>query len=224
MRPRILLAPAVLATAGLLAAAAAGGCSSSSDATPDTVPDASRDATVRDTGSTPGDDAGDDEAVDSGAGADAADDAGKCTPYDASALDDAAVASGRAFVQNVFRCAGCHQSTPVDAGITLSGRTTSLSDAGPVFPPNLTPDPGTGLGCWTDDQIARAILDGVDDEGATLCVMPHFGQPAADGGPAKMDAGTAQEVIAFLRSLAPVVNQVTETQCPALDGGADGGH
>ncbi|MFX9112552.1 hypothetical protein ABTN46_19770, partial [Acinetobacter baumannii] len=44
-----------------------------------------------------------------------------------------------------------------------------------IFAPNLTPDETTGLGMWTDAQIARAIREGLDDQGQPLCsVMPRF--------------------------------------------------
>jgi hypothetical protein len=56
--------------------------------------------------------------------------------------------------------------------------------------------------------------------------MPKFGHalPTADGGVkagTPMDAGTAQEIIDFLRSLPVVQNQVMDTTCPAptTDGG-----
>jgi hypothetical protein len=41
------------------------------------------------------------------------------------------------------------------------------------YPANLTPDPATGIGSWTDDDITTAIRTGVDDEAMILCaVMP----------------------------------------------------
>ncbi|HLK36885.1 MAG TPA: hypothetical protein VKU41_09055, partial [Polyangiaceae bacterium] len=112
-----------------------------------------------------------------------------------------------------FRCFACHQSTGLDAGgIVLSGNSNSISDAAPIYPPNLTPDPATGLGCWTDQQIERAFLDGIDDKDASLCVMPHFRARFADAG-VDIDASSA-ELVAFLRSLNPVSHQVPQTMCP----------
>jgi hypothetical protein len=162
----------------------------------------------------------------------------QCTVFDASSLDEASVVAGFDQVWQVYRCYGCHQSssqTVNDAGvgIVLSGNSAGLGDSGTIFPPNLTGDPATGLGCWTDQQITNAILDGVNSEGGTLCPpMPRFAQAltTADGGPKlgyPMDAGTAQEIVDYLRSLPVVVNQVHETTCasPAAgDGGADAAH
>jgi hypothetical protein len=93
----------------------------------------------------------------------------------------------------------------------------------------LTPDPATGIGCWTDDQLTQAILNGTSQDGGMLCPsMPHWGHTlmTADGGVrpgTPMDAGTAQEIIEFLRSLPPVANQVPDTLCPGPSDAGGGG-
>jgi hypothetical protein len=136
-----------------------------------------------------------------------------CVAYDASGLDGAAVAAGHQQAM-LFRCQHCHQPMGGMGVLTLQGNDNNVGDGGVVaYAPNLTPDPATGLGCWTDPQIQRAILDGTDNEGVTLCVMPQFAQQG-------MDAGTAAEIVQFLRSLPTVVHQVPDTNCPS-DGGAD---
>ena len=39
---------------------------------------------------------------------------------------------------------------------------------------NITQDEATGIGAWSDEEIAQAIVDGVDDEGDSLCLqMPR---------------------------------------------------
>jgi hypothetical protein len=149
-----------------------------------------------------------------------------CMAFDAGILDDAAVAAGLAFIQSAGHCNHCHQSNP-DAGILLSGNNNSITDAGPVYPPNLTPDPATGLGCWTNDQIANAILFGRDPtmDGGLLCgLMPKFGVPKGDAA-APLNDASVYNVVDFLRSLAPVSNQVPQTMCPAMaaTGSADAG-
>ena len=156
-----------------------------------------------------------------------------CTAFDASTLDEASVAAGFAQVWQVYKCYGCHQAssqTVNDAGmgIVLSGNNAGLGDSGTIFPPNLTNDPATGLGCWSDPQAANAILNGVDDDGRTLCSpMPKFSLALTtpDGGPKlgyPMDAGTAQEIVDYLRSLPVAMNQVHETTCSGpADGGSD---
>jgi hypothetical protein len=139
-------------------------------------------------------------------------DGGGCVGYDASNLDDASVQAGLALVLQ-FKCYNCHQKQSLDAGLVLSGNNTSLVEGGAIFPPNLTPDTKTGLGCWTNQQIQTAILYGFDDMDASLCVMPKFSS--------KLEAGAADQVVQFLRSLPTVSNQVPDTMCPPADASAD---
>jgi hypothetical protein len=157
------------------------------------------------------------DASDAGSEASAA-----CTVFDASGLDDAAVYAGFQQVVATYHCYRCHQDQsihPVDEaghGIVLSGNNAGLDHD--AYPPNLTNDP-TGLGCWTNPQIENAILNGIDNMGAALCPpMPLWGQAGSRPG-TPMDAGTAQQIIAFLRSLPPVVNLVPPTNCSFADAG-----
>jgi hypothetical protein len=86
------------------------------------------------------------------------------------------------------QCVTCHQRN--FAGFT-------------VFP-NITPDDATGIGGWTDAQIMAAIREGVDADGASLCVtMQRY--PFSDE--------QASDVVAFLRGVSPVSNRITSV-CP----------
>jgi mono/diheme cytochrome c family protein len=90
------------------------------------------------------------------------------------------IARGRYLVDSVAACGSCHTTHtgsltgPEEQGGYLAGG-NALEDQGnfKVYVPNLTSDAETGLGKWSDDQIVRAIRDGVDDEGDLLFpVMP----------------------------------------------------
>jgi mono/diheme cytochrome c family protein len=68
--------------------------------------------------------------------------------------------------------------------------------------PNLTPDKETGLGSWTDQQIADALQKGIRPDGRVLApIMPW--RALADLTPAD-----TQSVIAYLRSIPAVKNKV----------------
>jgi mono/diheme cytochrome c family protein len=98
-------------------------------------------------------------------------------------------------------CSACHD--PGD--LSYSGRTMPIQ--GMVFPPNLTPDPDSGIGGWTEEQIAVAMLTGIDDQGMMLCnVMPKFVDLSND---------EVTAIIGFLRQLPPVMNEVPATECDA---------
>ncbi len=109
-----------------------------------------------------------------------------------------------AVVVGANECASCHQTSKAE--VTLAGNAAPLPGT-KAFPANLTPDPETGIGKWTDAQILRAIREGLDDHGQPLCgVMPRF--------PHIGDADGAA-IVAYLRSLPPVRNEVPQTECAA---------
>ena len=150
---------------------------------------------------------------DASSGSDASDasDAMACTVIEAS-LDEASVQAGMSLVMQ-YKCSNCH-------GSGLTGNTTSVVDGGQVYPPNLTADPATGLGCWTQAQVARAVLDGIDNDNMTLCVMPHFRGKFVEAG-IDPDAA-ANQITQFLLAAPPVNHTVPDTVCPAAaDAGGD---
>jgi alcohol dehydrogenase (quinone), cytochrome c subunit len=114
--------------------------------------------------------------------------------------DTATVSSGEKVAQN--NCLGCHD--PGDG--SYSGRTTTIERAGAVFPSNLSADPATGVGGWTDAQLFDAIKNGIDDEGKTLCTtMPRWGTKLSDA--------QITTVVAFLRTLPAVVKEIPGSTC-----------
>ncbi len=82
------------------------------------------------------------------------------------------------------------------------GRPFDLGPGGLLFSRNLTPDKETGLGNWTDEQIEVAMRFGVRRDSSRLHpLMPYRNF-------ARMSKEDVKAVIAFLRSLPPVVNKV----------------
>ena len=64
--------------------------------------------------------------------------------------------------------------------------------------PNITPDPETGIGRWTDAQFLRALRDGVRADGANY--FPVFPYPSFTG----ITDEDALAIKAYLFSLPPV--------------------
>jgi hypothetical protein len=129
------------------------------------------------------------------------------TSYDGG-LDPTAVAAGRQLVTQ-FHCTGCHLPT-------LAGQPTPINGG---YPSNLTPDLQTGIGCLTNDAIVTAILDGVGSNG-NLCGMPHYrSKLSVDGGGDTETA--AQQIVQYLRTVAPVSNRVEGPCGVAKDAGTD---
>lgn len=73
---------------------------------------------------------------------------------------------------------------------------------GVVYPANLTPDPETGLGKWTDQELVRAIRQGQSRDGRALApVMPWPSYSV-------LSNADMRAIVAFLRSVSPVRFQV----------------
>ena len=124
---------------------------------------------------------------------------------DASVAEAGLVATGTVFVTR-RGCPNCHQSTDAADG-TMSGRTIPLLGT-QVFPANLTPDEETGLGRWSDDDVARAIRQGFALNFVPLCAQmsryDHMSDPEVVA------------IIAYLRSLPPVRHAIPPSICPPI--------
>ena len=63
---------------------------------------------------------------------------------------------------------------PVMAALEGSGQVLFEEGGLRIIAPNITSDPETGIGKWSDDAIARAIREGIAADGSTLFpVMPY---------------------------------------------------
>lgn len=77
---------------------------------------------------------------------------------------------------------------------------------GVLYGKNITPDAETGIGLWTDDEILRALTQGISRNGDTLFPLmpyPNYNRMAKDD---------LLSIIAFIRTLKPVKNQVPPRQ------------
>jgi hypothetical protein len=122
-------------------------------------------------------------------------------------------AHGESLVDS-YGCRDCH-------GNDMAGQTTPVVVPGVVarcvtlYPPNLTPDNDTGVGKWTDGQLQNAIINGVDNEGLSLCPeMKHYKDAGADD---------VNDMIAYLRAIPAVNKTIPSSTCPPLKGECDGG-
>lgn len=126
-----------------------------------------------------------------------------------------AVERGRYLVHHVAGCVGCHskiQETvpgePPVEGMLGSGRDFGEIPDSPVHirASNLTSDKETGLGGWTDGEIARAMREGVSKDGRTLFPqMPYLTYRET------LSDGEVLDIIAYIRTLKPVKNDAGRT-------------
>jgi mono/diheme cytochrome c family protein len=125
------------------------------------------------------------------------------------------LARGEYLVLHVTDCMDCHAEhdwTAHDAPIlpnTLGeGQDMNFLKGfpGKVYAPNITPDAETGTGAWSDDQLARAIREGVGHNGRAL--FPFM--PYSDF--RHMSDEDLASVVVYLRSLPPVHKEQPTTQ------------
>jgi mono/diheme cytochrome c family protein len=118
-----------------------------------------------------------------------------------------AIERGRYLAEAMTGCIACH--SPVDESRPGDFAQAGLEYAGRVFPegsgfpgkivaPNLTPDPETGIGQWTDGEIVRAIRDGVSRDGRPLFPLMNY--------PAYRDFSDEDvlSIVAYLRTRKPI--------------------
>jgi mono/diheme cytochrome c family protein len=118
------------------------------------------------------------------------------------------VARGK-YLTTIGICEGCH--TPRDAqdkalpGKFLAGGRR----VGGLMTPNLTPDPETGLGKWSEADIVEALRNGKRPDGSAI--RPPMGiffyRHLSDG--------DARAIAAYLKSLPPLSNKVDRSPVTA---------
>jgi hypothetical protein len=121
---------------------------------------------------------------------------------------------GRYIASSLSGCVYCH--SPHDWNASDQHVITTMLGAGGVLPftnlpgrivaPNLTPDPETGAGRWSDDAFARAVREGIGHDGRALFpLMPyeHY---------RNMSDEDLASVVVYFRSLPPIHNVVPPTE------------
>ena len=91
-------------------------------------------------------------------------------PLAAHAADAALVQRG-AYLAKVGDCVACH-SAP--RGKPFAGGLPMTTPMGAIYTTNITPDPDTGIGRYTEEEFARAMREGVARDGHNLYpAMPY---------------------------------------------------
>lgn len=100
-------------------------------------------------------------------------------------------------------CITCHTEERDDAVLLAGGRAME-SPFGTFYSPNITPDPETGIGKWSEDDFVNAFWNGVNPEGKHY--YPSF--------PYTSYTGVTREdlvaMMAYLMSLEPARNKNRE--------------
>lgn len=136
----------------------------------------------------------------------------------AAALSCASVAAsaetllerGTYLMHSVVACGNCHTPKGPQGeipGMELAGG--FKVDGGSEFTAvaaNITPDPETGIGKWTDAQIITAIREGKRPDGTTI------GPPMPIGMYHRMSDRDVKAIVAYLHQVKPVHNVVPKSE------------
>ncbi len=124
------------------------------------------------------------------------------------------------YLVELLGCGGCHTDGALEGAPnmdkSLAGSGVGIAFMNPfrnempgvIYPPNITPDAETGIGTWSDQQIAAAIKAGIGRHAnRRIAVMPWQGY-------AKMNEEDVAAVVAYLRSIKPVKHKVPDAVKP----------
>jgi mono/diheme cytochrome c family protein len=122
---------------------------------------------------------------------------------------------GQYLVESVTGCFACHskyddsaQPAPVLISKKGAGRVFLEEGEMRVVSPNITPDKETGIGNWSDDQLARAIREGIGNDGRALFpIMPYAVFR-------KMSDEDLASVIAYVRTVESAHSDLPKTNLP----------
>ena len=130
------------------------------------------------------------------------------TPELKSSSDPTVIARGRYLAFGPAHCSDCHAGLESRA-VLAQGGTPPLTGGmvfdippGVIRVPNITPDRATGIGKFTDGQIARMIRYGVRHDGRAALPFMEFNN---------MNDSDIVAVLSFLRSQAPASHAVEPT-------------
>jgi hypothetical protein len=122
--------------------------------------------------------------------------------------DPELIERGKYLVHGPAHCSNCHVSSiedmvAADEGkpIPLKGGVSfPLGELGVLYTPNLTPDPKTGIGKYSDGEIFRMMRHAVRPSGiASLSLLMPFWNMADED---------LVAVVSYLRSMSPIENEV----------------
>jgi len=117
---------------------------------------------------------------------------------------------GGYLMNSIVACGNCHVRRDKDwrpqPELGLSGGMVFDEEPFKAYAPNITPDPETGIGKWSDAQLIRAIREGIRPDGSLI------GPPMPIPFYRDMSDDDAKALVAFLRAQAPVKHVVPRSE------------
>lgn len=120
------------------------------------------------------------------------------------------VANGE-LLYNAAGCRSCHLPGPdvtaADPDLPAGGKPLK-TPVGTFYPPNITPDPATGIGNWSDLEFVNAVMRGIAPDGRHY--IPAFPYTSY----AAMRVEDILDIRAYLMTLAPVTAPPRDAEIP----------
>ncbi len=118
-----------------------------------------------------------------------------------SATEETLLERGRYLTQTIAACGNCHTpQTPEGPrqGLQFAGKLVVEMDGIRAYAPNITPDPETGIGKWSDEDLIRAIREGKRPDGSTI------GPPMPIEQYRHISDRDVKAIVAYLRTVPPI--------------------
>ena len=115
-----------------------------------------------------------------------------------------AIERGR-YLVSAGDCASCHTAA---GGKPFAGGLAIATPFGTIYSTNITPDPATGIGKWSDQDFYRAMHSGMRRDGKLL--YPAFPYPWFT----KISRADVRAIRAFLNTLTPVHQENKKPELP----------
>ncbi len=129
--------------------------------------------------------------------------------WSAAASAETMMERGRYLVEGVVACGNCHSPRGPDGRLieSMSYAGQMLIDIPPftAYAPNITPDPDTGIGKWSADDLKRAIREGMRPDGSII------GPPMPIELYREISDRDLDAIVTYIRSVPAVRNQVDKS-------------
>lgn len=127
-----------------------------------------------------------------------------------NAQDDKLLARGKYLMEGVVACGNCHvargdKGEPIVSRGLSGGMVFDEPGLFKAYAPNITPDPETGIGKWTDAQLGKAIREGIRPDGKVI------GPPMPIEFYRRLSDADLAAIIAWLRAQPPVKHVVEKS-------------
>jgi mono/diheme cytochrome c family protein len=130
-----------------------------------------------------------------------------------AAMADSQIERGSYLVNTIMACGNCHSPRDANgqaiADKALSGGRTFTTPAFVATASNITPDPETGIGSWSDAEIKRALIEGMRPDHGRLPGVPLAAIMPANFYKALLPEDL-EAIVVYLRSLKAVRNEIAD--------------